>query len=268
MATSYLRREMTEPATFSLFARALPPSRGFLVAAGLDDVLRLLADYGFDDDDLAWLAGQGFDTATLDALRGLRFTGDVLATRSEPAPNSTTPLLAQAMREGERLGPVEPTAVAAERLSTDLAQLPLEALELKMPRAVRVRVSERLEALTKEVRDLHRPVTAGRRGGSGSVAWPQVQVEGRAPIRRRCVDVVVHPTGDVHATSGGGRLLRNAHASGAHLIEGPLRGVRGDAGDHRGQDPDRQSVGRGVHRGGLHAVVGGEADDVDGVDPA
>ena len=430
MATSYLRREMCEPATFSLFARALPPSRGFLVAAGLDDVLRLLADYRFDENDLAWLAGQGFDAATLDALRELRFTGDVwaipeghavfpdeplievtaplpeaqlvetlvlnqityqtalatkaarcrlaaggraalvdfslrrthgieagmaaaraaaivgfagtsnveaarrlglpavgtmahsyvqafrsereafaafaadfpdrttflvdtydtlsgvetalevarsmdlkgrlgvrldsgdlltlsketrrlldaagredvtivasggldefdvqqllddgapidtfgvgtkigvsadapsldtayklveyagrpvmklspgkqtrpgpkqvhrgdlsegdvLATRSEPAPNNTTPLLIQAMRDGERLGPVETAALAAARLSTDLAQLPVEALELKTPRAVRVRVSERLEALTKEVRDLHLRVTAG-----------------------------------------------------------------------------------------------------------
>ena len=61
MAASYLRRNMNGSATFSLFARALPPNRGFLVAAGLDDVLRLLAEYSFDDDDLAWLATQHFD---------------------------------------------------------------------------------------------------------------------------------------------------------------------------------------------------------------
>lgn len=79
MAASYLRRDMTEPATFSLFARKLPPGRGFLVAAGLQDVLRLLVEYSFDDADLIWLAGQGFDAATLDAFRELRFTGDVWA---------------------------------------------------------------------------------------------------------------------------------------------------------------------------------------------
>ena len=40
MAASYLRRSMTGQATFSLFVRALPPGRGFLVAAGLADCLQ------------------------------------------------------------------------------------------------------------------------------------------------------------------------------------------------------------------------------------
>ena len=40
MAVSYLRRGMTGPATFSLFVRRLPPDRGFLSAAGLEDCLR------------------------------------------------------------------------------------------------------------------------------------------------------------------------------------------------------------------------------------
>ena len=79
MASSYLRRAMTESATFSLFARKLPPGRGFLVAAGLEDVLRLLAEYAFDDTDLAWLAAHGFDAPTIEALAALRFTGDVWA---------------------------------------------------------------------------------------------------------------------------------------------------------------------------------------------
>ena len=79
MAASYLRRGMTQPATFSLFARRLPARRGFLVAAGLDDVLRLLPQVAFDDAQLAWLAGQGFDAAALDGFRELRFTGDVWA---------------------------------------------------------------------------------------------------------------------------------------------------------------------------------------------
>ena len=79
MAASYLARNMTGQATFSLFVRDLPPERGFLVAAGLDEVVRLLADYRFEADDLTWLATQGFDRATLDAFAALRFTGDVWA---------------------------------------------------------------------------------------------------------------------------------------------------------------------------------------------
>ena len=79
MAASYLARGMTETATFSLFVRDLPPDRGFLVAAGLDSVLRLLDEYGFDDEDLDWLAGTGFDAAAIDAFAEVRFTGDVWA---------------------------------------------------------------------------------------------------------------------------------------------------------------------------------------------
>ena len=79
MAASYLARGMTEQATFSLFVRDVPPDRGFLVAAGLDDVLDVLSNYAFDDEDLEWLAGQGFDRAALNALSTLRFTGDVWA---------------------------------------------------------------------------------------------------------------------------------------------------------------------------------------------
>ena len=68
------------PATFSLFVRNLPPSRGYLVAAGLHDVLRFLRGWRFDDDDVARLAATApFDPAFLDWLRGVRFTGRVRA---------------------------------------------------------------------------------------------------------------------------------------------------------------------------------------------
>lgn len=79
MAASYLSRGMTQSATFSLFVRDLPADRGFLVAAGLDDVLGVLEDFAFDRDDLAWLAGHGFDRVAVDAFATLRFTGDVWA---------------------------------------------------------------------------------------------------------------------------------------------------------------------------------------------
>lgn len=79
MASSYLRRGMTAPATFSLFVRALPPGRGFLVAAGLEDCLSFLEGLAFEEEDLAWLREQGFDAGTVDAFARLRFTGDVMA---------------------------------------------------------------------------------------------------------------------------------------------------------------------------------------------
>ena len=79
MAASYLRRGMTAPATFSLFVRHLPPQRGFLVAAGLQDCVRWLEQFSFEPADLAYLAGLGFDADSLDAFRMLRFTGDVWA---------------------------------------------------------------------------------------------------------------------------------------------------------------------------------------------
>jgi nicotinate phosphoribosyltransferase len=80
MAASYLRRGMTQPATFSLFVRELPPQRGFLVSAGLEDCLSFLEGFRFEDDELTYCRDElGFDAETVSAFRGLRFTGDVEA---------------------------------------------------------------------------------------------------------------------------------------------------------------------------------------------
>jgi nicotinate phosphoribosyltransferase len=79
MAASYLRHEMTETATFSLFCRRLPRDRGFLVAAGLEDCLSFLEVFAFDEADLGYLASIGFDEDALRHFRSLRFTGDVWA---------------------------------------------------------------------------------------------------------------------------------------------------------------------------------------------
>src|SRR5581483_1628887 len=80
MAASYLRRGMDGPATFSLFVRRLPPTRGFLVAAGLEPCLEFLERFGFEDEDLRYLADElGYDDEVVEAFRELRFTGDVSA---------------------------------------------------------------------------------------------------------------------------------------------------------------------------------------------
>jgi len=94
MAASYLRREMTGTATFSLFVRRLPPDRGFLIAAGLEDCLAFLEDFSFTGDELAWLRdSSGFSEQDLEAFRALRFTGEVRAVPEGTAVFAGEPLL-------------------------------------------------------------------------------------------------------------------------------------------------------------------------------
>jgi nicotinate phosphoribosyltransferase len=80
MAASFIRRRMDGQATFSLFVRDLPPNRGFLVAAGLDDCLAFLDRFRFDAQDLRYLEDSlHFDEVSLGAFRDIRFTGEVWA---------------------------------------------------------------------------------------------------------------------------------------------------------------------------------------------
>jgi nicotinate phosphoribosyltransferase len=68
------------PATFSLFIRNLPPSRGYLVAAGLHEAVRFLRRWRFDGDAVGRLGRAApFDPAFLDWLGGVRFTGRLRA---------------------------------------------------------------------------------------------------------------------------------------------------------------------------------------------
>jgi nicotinate phosphoribosyltransferase len=80
MIQAYLDHGETAPAVFEMFVRSLPPRRGFLLAAGLEQALDYLENLRFSSDDIAWLAGTGrFRQNLLDYLRDFRFTGDVHA---------------------------------------------------------------------------------------------------------------------------------------------------------------------------------------------
>ena len=94
MAVSYARRGMRAPATFSLFVRSLPQGWGFFVAAGLEHCLDHLEALRFEEDDLDHLARtRGYSEADLDALRSLRFTGDVWAAPEGTRVHPDEPLL-------------------------------------------------------------------------------------------------------------------------------------------------------------------------------
>ena len=80
MGQAYFSQGMHQQATFSLNVRSYPPNRGFLVSAGLDDVLDYLERLRFDDEAIAFLQSTGlFREDFLGYLRGLRFTGSVRA---------------------------------------------------------------------------------------------------------------------------------------------------------------------------------------------
>ena len=80
MAQAYFSQGMHAPATFGLTVRSYPPNRGYLVSAGLDDVLDYLSRLQFDDDAIGYLRSLGpFTPNFLDFLRGVRFTGSVRA---------------------------------------------------------------------------------------------------------------------------------------------------------------------------------------------
>ncbi len=80
MIQAYLDHGDTETAVFELFVRTLPPRRGFLMAAGLEQALDFLENLRFSAAEIAWLKGTGrFGPNLLDYLRDFRFTGDVHA---------------------------------------------------------------------------------------------------------------------------------------------------------------------------------------------
>ncbi len=80
MLQAYLDHGKTETAVFEFFVRKLPPSRGFLLAAGLEQALDFLESLSFPPEDIAWLRSSGrFSDNLLSDLETLRFTGDVYA---------------------------------------------------------------------------------------------------------------------------------------------------------------------------------------------
>jgi nicotinate phosphoribosyltransferase len=80
MLQGYYDQGMEDTAVFEFFVRKLPPSRGFMLAAGLEQALDYLERLHFSPAELEWLAkSRRFSRKFVDQLSGLRFTGDVHA---------------------------------------------------------------------------------------------------------------------------------------------------------------------------------------------
>lgn len=80
MLAAYRELGMAGEAVFELYARRLPEQRGFLLVAGLEQVLEYLEQLIITPAELDWLATLGrFDDAFLQWLGHLRFEGEVWA---------------------------------------------------------------------------------------------------------------------------------------------------------------------------------------------
>src|SRR6202790_1332373 len=84
MAAGYFESgKAAEVATFELFFRHLPRYRNFVLAAGLEQVVEYLQNLHFEDQEIRYLQSlpqfQRVSPAFFDALRGLRFNGDLFA---------------------------------------------------------------------------------------------------------------------------------------------------------------------------------------------
>ena len=100
MLQGYFSKGMNETAVFEFFVRTLPPSRHFLLAAGLAQLVSFLSQLRFTEEDLSWLSSTGrFSSAFIASLRGLHFSGDLdsvpegsLIFADEPLVRITAPL--------------------------------------------------------------------------------------------------------------------------------------------------------------------------------
>jgi nicotinate phosphoribosyltransferase len=101
MAQAYFSNHKFEPATFSLFVRSYPPNRGYLVSAGLHDVLEYLETFAFAESAVEYLRTLHlFTDEFLGFLQTIRFSGDVWAMpeghlffKDEPILEVTAPII-------------------------------------------------------------------------------------------------------------------------------------------------------------------------------
>jgi len=83
MAAAYFENHINATASFELFIRSLPPARGYLLAAGLEQALDYLEDLRFTPAEIDFLRRQPVfarvSPAFFDSLKELRFSGEVWA---------------------------------------------------------------------------------------------------------------------------------------------------------------------------------------------
>lgn len=89
----FLQGEQHTQAEFDYFFRKLPFESGYVVFAGLHDLLEMLEALRFSDDDIAYLQQHSFDHEYLAYLKDFRFRGTIYASEEGDLVFPTRPVL-------------------------------------------------------------------------------------------------------------------------------------------------------------------------------
>ncbi len=130
MAQGYfLAGKGSTPACFDYFFRSNPFDGGYVIFAGLDDLLKAVEHYRFGPDELDYFAGLGLEKSFLKFLKSFRFQGTITS-----------------VQEGEVVFPLEPvvrvegTVIETQLIETMLLNL-LNFESLIATKASRVRLA-------------------------------------------------------------------------------------------------------------------------------
>ena len=77
----FLKGHHQQDAVFDYFFRKLPFGGGYVVLAGLGDLLETIATLRFLPEELEYLKKIGLNARYVDFLEGFRFNGDIYAVR-------------------------------------------------------------------------------------------------------------------------------------------------------------------------------------------
>lgn len=73
----YLGGKASRPAVFDYFFRKNPFKGGYVVFAGINNLVETLEQFSFSEDELSYLHKQNFDQQFLEELKDFRFTGTI-----------------------------------------------------------------------------------------------------------------------------------------------------------------------------------------------
>ena len=253
MAQAYFELGMHESAVFELFVRRLPPTRGFLLVAGLEQALEYIESLRFTADELAFLSEVGrFRNDFLDYLGSVRFTGAVHAMpegtpffADEPIVRVTSPILEAQLLESRLLNIVHfQTTIASKAARCVIAARGRQLADFGMRRAHEA-AAALLAARAAYLAgfDATATVEAGRRFGiplSGTLAHSFIEAhDGEEQAFRNFVSSSPQPTTLLIDTYDSARALQRVIALAKEFAQRGngqrIHAVRIDSGDLAGQ---------------------------------